>query len=234
MLWFSAPASAQPAEGPGFLHGPRGPLAQLLSSTDTTTRILQRMSQRLELTQAQQDQILPLLEETRKELLATQKATKALMESTKEKIDGILTAEQRTKTQEMKGRLQQLRGNAEANRRGPRGNIPQFPILRAVMDLNLTDDQRTAIRKTAQVFRGRMAEAKTPEQRAGLRQDLRTALENLLTTEQKAGLAGRLSNATTPLEPNLDQPSRGPRRGEGDRPGPRDGRGPRGPRDRNS
>ena len=147
-------------------------------SAPSPERMADRMAERLELSDSQRDQIANLIEVEREQRRALRSegerdrsAMRASRQALREEIRDVLTAEQAERLDEMKSDRKHRRHGSRYGKGHP------------LAGLDLTDEQRAAMREQMQAWR---AEGERPD-RAAWRQ----AMSEILTPEQQALLAER-------------------------------------------
>ncbi|MCC5864468.1 MAG: Spy/CpxP family protein refolding chaperone [Wenzhouxiangella sp.] len=143
-------------------------------------RMADRMAERLELSDSQRDQIANLIEVEREQRRALRSegerdrsAMRASRQALREEIRDVLTAEQAERLDAMKSDRKHRR-----HRHGGR-----YGKGHPMAGLDLTDEQRTAMREQMQAWR---ADGERPDGAAW-----RQAMSDILTPEQQAMLAER-------------------------------------------
>ncbi|MCX7717745.1 MAG: hypothetical protein N2111_04980 [Candidatus Sumerlaeaceae bacterium] len=180
-----------------------------------TTRIVNMLDRRLDLTDEQEKQIRGILDETKAELKAQAEEIRGKLQASREGIEKVLTEEQRNKLG--KGAMALLAGfKGFAESRGPavRGRFqadgPEFRMQAAMAALDLTEEQREKLRAHREAMRAkREALRKELEPKIeALREEAKKELESILTPEQREQLKNQ-------LEKMPRGPAAGPRWGAG-------------------
>jgi Spy/CpxP family protein refolding chaperone len=253
-----APVAAEPDPASRPNHSqPKGPLARILASDQAPEALVNAMARRLELTDEQKAKILPIIETARKDLRDTKDGIRTVLEATSEKVNAILTPEQREKAernrQEMGERIRNRIADGSHRLGGPGGpdgfGRPDGPmhLLPALRGLNLSDDQTSRVRELmkAHAEKRRAIAEESRNKMEALNRSTREQVEALLTTEQRDRLREKLEKLPKPGDRKVafDRPRIGrrdhwgppggePGRGFGERLGRGEGRGPRDGEDR--
>lgn len=229
-VWQSASsASAEPGPPPRFerFHGRFG--------EEGTSRVLEMMSERLDLTADQKEQVAKILSESREAVRAGMQDHRATLEQTRGKIAAVLTQAQKEKAKELRrgvaagiGGYLDAHGPEMRERAGRAGK--EIRLRAALATLKLTDEQRSALKEVAKSTdqrRDEIMEAVKPQMEA-LHDDAVKRIHEVLTPEQKSELDEKLSKM--PPGAPFGGP-RGPQHGPGSGGGPhrRPGRGGFGP-----
>lgn len=184
--------------------------------------VMERLAEKLELTDEQREKMKAVLEETRAELRESAGDAASKVREVRERVRGELTEEQRAKLDGVRKEAgERVRGLVQQH--GPRlerrvGYLQgDMAYLRSVRTLDLTDEQHEKLKelRTETAARLESLRADHEKQVDSVRAETKAKIEALLTTEQKNQLEKAIEDAPEP---------RGPR------PGPRGERGgPRGP-----
>ena len=144
------------------------------------------MLERLDLTDEQKEQLQELRKEQREARREQREAMAAMGEEQREAVMNVLTGEQQETLKEMRGRRGRFfegRGGKGKDRhdmwRGGKGPHPRRGALDAYSRLDLTGEQKEQLEELRTQHRTEMREARRKQ---------RTALENVLTDEQREKL----------------------------------------------
>jgi Spy/CpxP family protein refolding chaperone len=198
---------AREGRGPGLFRGQAGDI--------NTTRIVNMLDRRLDLTDEQEKQIRGILDETKAEMKAQAEEMRGKLRASREGIEKVLTEEQRNKLGKGAGAL--LRGlNGFAEDQGPavrdHREAPgaEFRMRAAMAALDLSEEQREKLRAHHEAMRAKheaLRKEMEPKIEA-LREEAKKELESILTPEQREQLKNR-------LEQMPGGPAAGPRWGAG-------------------
>lgn len=158
---------------------------------------IEGMFKKLNLTEAQQEQLKKLREETRDKLKAAEdpQAKHEILRDQMDKIRDILTEEQLEKFKEFhKGRGGKgMQGpGGKQGRRGKMGKPGEGPHL-FLKGLKLTDEQKEQLEDIREKYGDKLRDA-DPEERREIAQEMREEIRSILTDEQKEQLRKKMQN----------------------------------------
>ncbi len=197
----------------------RGERPGLRGGDVPTTRILERLSQYLELTPEQRAKVQEILAKAKSEFGESVGSLREFGEKTRERLREVLTDEQRAKLdrlrEDTKAVGQRMAENYGQPVRQAAERMAQEARLRmALRQLNLTDEQRQRVeeieKKTLEKVRAIQQEMQPKIQ--AVREEAKKEIEAILTPEQRQELRDRLEKmpAGQPPVPH-GQPGAGPR-----------------------
>lgn len=198
----TASAFAQPPAGAnrGFGGGRLGDIP--------TTAILQKLGERLDLTDAQKTNIEAILTQAREDLKGATGKMREVMEATREKIAAELTDAQKAKFKEGRGELLQAFGGFMAahrpeimERAQQAGGEIRMRMALTRLD-GLTDEQRTKLQEIGKETRekGQAIRDEVKPKLEALKKEADEKLRGVLTEEQKKQLDTILSEMPAPGE----------------------------------
>lgn len=227
------PAQARPV-GPKPGHGR---LMERLEDRPTT-RVVEMMTERLELTREQQEKIGGVLDAAKAELKQHGKEARSILSTTHEQILEVLTPEQRGKAGKMKEALFAgvggfAKSHAPHLREGLQRAGDEIRIRAALSTLELDDEQRGKLMELQAQIEAKREKiiSEVRPQFDALREEANSRIREVLTPDQQAELEQKLDRM--PKGPGRDQRagSRHARRAEAGHPGPdHQTRGERSPR----
>ncbi|MBX7247080.1 MAG: hypothetical protein K1X53_16400 [Candidatus Sumerlaeaceae bacterium] len=230
---------AQPGGPDGRPGGPGGPgRGKGAPAGVPAERIVEHMSKRLDLTPDQKTSITAILEATRKDMREEVEEARDAMKETREKIQGLLTAEQKEKAMKNVGAL--AKGAAgfmdahgpEMRERAERG-AEEIKMRVALGTLDLTAEQKEKLKAIHEETRDKVKaiQDEVKPKLDALRKETKEKAEAVLTPEQKEQLEKTLKEMPEPGKDGFRGLGRGARGMQG---GPgmggpnRGGRGQRG------
>ena len=189
----AAPGEDGPAGKPRGGHGPFG--------DRPTSVVLEIMTKRLELTEAQREKIAPILNEAKEKIKKSVEESKDALESTKQQISAELTEAQKTKLEEGKGILAgamggYLRDHGPELRQRVEGAGKEIGLRAALGALELTEEQREKLKELqerAQEKRETLMQEMKPKFEE-IEKDVKDTLAATLTPEQLEKLKAQRAN----------------------------------------
>jgi Spy/CpxP family protein refolding chaperone len=231
-LTLTSVAIAQPGQhargagGAGFGRGGFGDVP--------TSKVVEMMTQRLDLTPEQKTQVEQIVDRTRGAVKQHSDAIRTEMEKSRDEILAVLTPEQKEKFKEERQQLMQGLGGFLADR-GPElkeaatGAGDEIRLRIAMQSLDLTQEQRTKLKEVSEKFREqrKALDAQSQPKLQELRKQIKSEIDTILTAEQREQLEQRIKEMPRPGKDSAGkgalQGRRGPggpgSRGAGNRPG---------------
>lgn len=203
MLMLTLSVSAQgPGAGRGAGRG-RGPAAGMRDMP--TSKIVEMMSKRLDLTDEQKTKATEIIESTRAQLKDNVGDVRSCLEKSREAIAGILTPEQKEKMAKLKGGMMEAAGSfAQAHgqeiKQGMQQAGEEIRLRMALNTLTLTDEQKTKLKEAGDKFNEQRKAIMSEVQPKldALRTETKTAIDSILTPEQKTQLEQRVKDMPKP------------------------------------
>lgn len=197
-ILIAATAVAQPDPGRGFRGGPGGGFGMHRADIPTT-RIVEILTDKLQLTDEQKPKVAQIIDETKAEMRAQAGAIRSTLEKARDKMAAVLNEDQEQKLQQMKeGLFSGLSGFAAAHGPEIREEVQaageEIRLRMALGSLNLSEDQKTKLKDVEKQLRDKtkaIHDEVAPKMEAA-RKEAKDKIDTILTPEQREQVQKRM------------------------------------------